>query len=81
MRERRSRNTPRRFVVCIDSFGCEASLEVHKVYAVVPDPDAAQNGDLRIIDESGEDYLYPAGRFSEIALPDALECSLLRKVS
>jgi hypothetical protein len=54
-----------RFVVCIDNSDYEASLELHKIYPVIPDADAAQDGDLRIVDESGEDYLYSAGRFVE----------------
>jgi hypothetical protein len=69
------------FVVCVDNSNYEASLELHKIYAVVPDPDAAQDGDLRIVDESGEDYLYSAGRFVAIDVPKALERTLLLKAS
>ena len=61
---RARRNT--RFVVCIDNSNYEASLELHKIYSVLPDLDAAQDGDLRIVDESGEDYLYSADRFVAI---------------
>jgi hypothetical protein len=68
-------------VVCIDNSGYEASLEPHKIYAVVPDPDAVQDGDLRIIDESGEDYLYAAGRFVAIEAPKAVERALLKRAS
>jgi hypothetical protein len=68
-------------MVCVDNADYEASLEVHKIYSVVPDPDAAQEGDVRIIDESGEAYLYPADRFIEIELPKALERSMFRKAS
>jgi hypothetical protein len=57
------------FAVCVDNAAYPASLEIHKVYRVVRDEDAEQEGDLRIIDESGEDYLYPAGYFVEIDLP------------
>ena len=67
-----------RFVVCIDNTGCPASLELHKIYRVVPDADARVDGDLRIIDESGEDYLYPASCFSPINLPPSVKKSLLR---
>jgi hypothetical protein len=49
--------------VCIDNSEYPASLELHKVYQVLPDEDAAVDGDIRLIDESGEDYLYPAEYF------------------
>jgi hypothetical protein len=55
----------------------EASLELHKIYPVLRDADAARDGDLRVIDESGEDYLYPAEWFAPIDVPDAVEASLL----
>lgn len=58
-----------RFAVCVDNSEYPASLEVHKIYRVVPDRDAEQDGDLRIIDESGEDYLYPEKYFLAIDLP------------
>ena len=57
------------FVVCVDNSNYSASLERHKIYRVLPDPDAAEDGDIRIIDESGDDYLYPATRFVAIMLP------------
>ena len=79
MRARRSKDSTPRFVVCIDNAGYEASLELHKIYAVVPDPDAAQDGDLRIIDESGEDYLHSAERFVGIDVPKSLERAMLRQ--
>jgi hypothetical protein len=66
------------FVVCINNAEYPASLERHKIYRVVPDTDAAADGDIRIIDESGEDYLYPACNFSPIKVPQAVEESLLR---
>jgi hypothetical protein len=49
-----------RFAVCISNEDYEAALELHKIYRVLPDEDAATDGDIRVIDESGEDYLYPA---------------------
>jgi hypothetical protein len=55
------------FVVCINNAEYPASLELHKIYRVVPDTDAAADADIRIIDESGEDYLYPACNFSPIS--------------
>lgn len=67
----------RRFAVCINNRGYPASLELHKIYRVLPDEDAAEDGDIRVIDESGEDYLYSADRFVEIALPQVIRRSLL----
>jgi len=52
-----------RFAICVDNSEYPASLELHKLYRVVPDDDAKKDGDLRIIDESGEDYVYPAEYF------------------
>ncbi len=73
-----------RFAVCVDNADYPASLELHKVYRVLPDDEAAQDGDLRVIDESGEDYLYPAGYFVLVSLPDekarTLKRSLTRKL-
>ena len=56
------------FVICIKNEDYPASLEVRKVYRLIPDPDAAKNHLLRVIDESGEDYLYPADYFAPIDL-------------
>jgi len=67
-----------KFVVCIDNKDYQASLELHKIYRVLPDEDAAVDGDLRVIDESGEDYLYSSERFVPIAVPDAVQKSLLK---
>jgi hypothetical protein len=67
-----------RFAVCINNADYPASLELHKIYRVLPDDDAAASGDLRVIDESGEDYLYPAEYFVLVQLPRAVEKSLLR---
>jgi len=44
------------FVVCINNVDYPASLELHKIYCVIPDEDAATEGDIRVVDESGEDY-------------------------
>jgi len=72
----KSSSTPR-FVVCINNADHQASLELHKIYQVVPDDDAKANGDLRVVDESGEDYLYPASYFISIQVPHKVEESLL----
>ena len=66
------------FVVCINNEGYPASLELLKIYRVVPDKNAAADDDLRVIDESGEDYLYPASYFAPIKVSAAVEESLLR---
>lgn len=68
-----------KFAVCIDNAGYPASLELHKIYRVLPDRSAEMDGELRIVDESGEDYLYPAGRFVVVDLPQSVEKSLLQK--
>jgi hypothetical protein len=52
-----------RFAVCLDNEGYEASLEVGKLYRVIPDAEAAAHGYVRVMDESGEDYAFSADRF------------------
>lgn len=66
-----------RFAVCVDNSEYPASLEIHKMYRVIPDLDAERDGDVRIIDESGEDYLYPGRYFLPIDLPPATERALM----
>ena len=75
MKQRKPRAT--HFAVCVDNRDYPASLELHKIYQVVPDEDAAAEGDIRVIDESGEDYLYSADRFVEIEPPQQVRRSLL----
>ena len=53
------------FVVCIQNPGCEASLEILKIYRAIPDEAAEFHGYLRVIDEDGEDYWYPKEWFRE----------------
>ena len=76
MQQRRRSAT--RFAVCVDNSSYPASLELHKIYRLVPDEDAAEDGDLRVVDESGEDYLYPASHFMVIELPKEVEQKLLK---
>ena len=64
------------FAVCLRNRGYAASLEVRKLYPVVNDPDAAANDLIRVIDESGEDYLYPARIFQKVPLPIELQRAL-----
>ncbi|RJP22597.1 MAG: hypothetical protein C4527_21495 [Candidatus Omnitrophota bacterium] len=63
------------FAVCINNSDYPASLELHKIYRVLPDEAAANDGDLRVIDESDEDYLYPADSFVFINIPREVERS------
>ena len=65
------------FALCLNNEGYTASLEVGKVYRVIPDDEAAIHGYTRVIDESGEDYAYIADRFHLIRLPIAVEKALL----
>jgi hypothetical protein len=60
-----------RYVVCTRNEDCD-DLDPRKIYQVLPDGTAAEEGYLRIVDESGEDYLYPADYFMEIQLPWAV---------
>jgi hypothetical protein len=69
---------PRRFAVCIQNRGNEASLERNKIYVVIPDRRAAADGLIRVIDEDAEDYLYPADWFVAVELPKVVERSLLK---
>jgi len=66
------------FVVCINNVDYPTSLELHKIYRVLVDKDAAREGDIRIIDESGDDYLYPSSYFVPIQVPQTVEESLRR---
>ncbi len=72
-----SANVPH-FAVCVENEGYEVSLERNKIYVVVPDEDAKKDGDIRVVDESGEDYLFSADRFVAIEVPAAVKASLLK---
>lgn len=78
----KARNTATRVAVCVDNADYPASLELHKVYRISVDKVAEIDGDLRVIDESGEDYLYPAELFVVLEVPQsaarALKASLAR---
>jgi hypothetical protein len=58
--------------------GYPASLEQNKIYVALPDEDAERRGQVRVIDESGEDYLFSADRFVSIEVPAAVRASLLK---
>ncbi len=68
-----------RIAICIDNTDYELSLERRKVYSVVPDPKAEDDNYIRIIDETGADYLFPANRFLLIKVPIEVEEALLAK--
>jgi hypothetical protein len=70
-------NQTLQFAICLNNEGYPASLEVGKLYRVVPDEEAAAHGYLRIVDESGEDYAFTASRFHVIELPLAVGQTLL----
>jgi hypothetical protein len=78
IRSRKAAAPARRFAVCVDNDGYEASLERNKIYVVLPDRDAENDGDLRVVDESREDYLFSADRFVAIDVPAAVKVSLLK---
>ena len=59
------------FALCVEDGGME-DLEVRKVYQVLPDPEAGREGYVRVIDESGEDYIYPSDMFVPVKLPAAV---------
>ena len=65
------------FVVCLSNEGYPASLQVGKLYRIIPDQQATRHGYLRVVDESGEDYAYAAERFFPIELPPAVSRALL----
>ncbi len=66
----------KRFVICIDNCECPASLEVRKIYPVLEDAQAEKHGQMRVVDESGEDYLYPSRCFLPIELPKTVRETL-----
>jgi len=65
------------FVICVKNDRYSASLEKRKIYVALSDPGAEKHGQLRIIDESGEDYLYPKTFFRSIALPLSIRKAVL----
>mgnify|MGYP003347764820 CR=1 FL=1 len=64
-----TRTLAKRLVICVDNDGYQASLEMHKIYVELPDSHLGKQGLMRVIDESGEDYLYPKILFRAVALP------------
>ena len=67
----------RRLVICVHNEGYEASLERRKIYVALPDARAEKLGQIRVIDESGEDYLFPKDAFLEVSLPQSVRRAVL----
>jgi hypothetical protein len=67
----------RQLVVCVENEGYAVSLEKRKIYVVLRDDEALKKGLLRVVDESGEDYLYPKSLFHPIDLPQAVRRAVL----
>ena len=67
-----------RFLICVENKGYKASLEKRKVYVSLPDAGALKHGHVRVIDESGEDYLYPKSFFLPITVPASLRRAILK---
>jgi len=70
----------KQFAVCLKNDGYKVSLERRKIYQVLPDPDATKHRQVRVIDESGEDYLYPRSFFAPIELPQPIRRAVLAAV-
>ena len=73
----KEQKTDPRFVICIDDGGYVDDLKVRTVYQVLPDESAAKSNYIRVVDETGEDYLYPAKLFVPIEVPREVERTLL----
>jgi hypothetical protein len=74
-----SKKMKHKFLLCIDNEGYEASLEIRKLYEVIPDKEAERHNQVRIIDESGEDYLYPSRFFAPVRLSMQTKNRILEK--
>lgn len=77
MKKSVAKKTDGPLVVCIDNDGYPASLEKRKIYLSLRDPVSEKNGLLRIVDESGDDYLYPKQLFRTLALPQPVKKAVL----
>jgi hypothetical protein len=76
---RKTKSQAAAFAVCIDNSEYPAALELHKIYQVLPDQRAARDDFVRVVDESGEDYLYSADRFVAVSLPVQVKRSMGRQ--
>ena len=67
----------RYLVVCLKNDGYDVSLEKHKIYVAIPDASASKHGLVRVLDESGDDYLYPGDYFTSVELPISVRRAVL----
>ena len=68
----------KRFLICVDNTGYEVSLERRKIYVALPDARAEKLDHVRVIDESGKDYLYPSESFVPLTLPQPIRKAVLQ---
>jgi len=73
---KQTKTSSRKFAICVSNADYPVSLELHKLYRLVPDDEAEHDGDLRVIDESGEDYLYSAEYFVLVEFPRPIQRAL-----
>jgi len=76
VKRRRQHKAAAHFVICVRNEGYRASLDLRKLYPVLPDNFAEEHNMIRVVDESGEDYLYPANYFVRLDLPQSVEQTL-----
>lgn len=74
----KSKRRASRFLICVENKGYAVSLEKRKIYLSLSDPAALKHGQVRVIDESGEDYLYPKSLFLPITIPESLQKAILK---
>lgn len=75
---RKLKRAASRLVICVDNKGYAVSLEKRKIYVALPDSTALKHGQVRVIDESGEDYLYPKSLFLPITVPQSIRKAILK---
>jgi hypothetical protein len=68
----------KRLVICLDNTGYELALERRKVYVALPDAKAERLGHIRVVDESGEDYLFPEEYFAPVDFPRSLRRAIMQ---
>jgi hypothetical protein len=75
---RKAKVASARLVICVENKGYSVSLEKRKIYVSLADHQAAKHGHMRVIDESGEDYLYPKQFFLPVTLPQSIRKAVLK---
>jgi hypothetical protein len=79
--ERKNIKMKHKFLLCVDNEGYKASLEIRKLYEKIPDKEAERHNQVRVIDESGEDYLYPISFFAPVRLSIQTKSRIIVKVA